>query len=147
MVLVLVALLADELFALLSLLLVFALLMSTAAPPVELEPETLPDDELETFPPELLEVEDTTMLPLDPPPPPPNPPPKKPPPPPPKKPPPPITPGTMPPPLTTAVGAGGIGTAVPAIVTTAGGQDEVVVVMIRRLGRTCATWVTRRTTR
>lgn len=153
------AALVEELFELLLLLLELALLMSTAAPPVELELDTLPelppeDDETlpeeeddtlpddETLPDELdeppLDVDEITIDPLDPPPlPPKNPPPPKPPPPP-KKPPPPITSGTPPPPppKPSLTGTGGKGAALLATVITAGAHAElVVVVMIRRPAR------------
>ncbi len=121
--------------------------MSTAAPPVELDEETLPDEDDDTLPDELddppLDVDEITIEPLDPLlPPPKNPPPK--PPLPPKKPPlPPTTTGTPPPPppmKPSPAGPGGSGGAL-ATVTTAGGQLVVVVVTMRRPGRrTWATW-------
>ncbi|MDB5695328.1 MAG: hypothetical protein JWN21_871 [Sphingomonas bacterium] len=126
----------ELLFELLLLALVFELLMSTLAPPVELEldtlPATLPDELLD--PP--LEVDDTTMLPLEPPPPPPKKPPPLNPPPPPKNPPPPITAGAKPPPppMNGSPAIAGIGTGgALATVTIAGGQLVRVVVVTTRL--------------
>ena len=163
------ALFEELLFELLLFKLEFELSISTAAPPVELELDTLPDEPPEdedtfpdeddetlpdddTLPDELLdpplEVDEITMLPLDPPPPPPKKPPPKPPPPK-KPPPPPTTTGTAPPPPTKPSPiVAGIGTgAAFATVTTAGGQMvvRVMVLITRRVGRTVATW--RRTTR
>jgi len=82
-----------------------------------------PPDEVEVEPP--LEVDETTMLPLEPPPPPKNPPPKNPPPP--KPPDPPIT-ARPELPLPLIVGWGGRGMGVPCVVTvTVCGTQAVVV--------------------
>ena len=125
------------------------------------EEETLPLDELDTLPLELLvldtlplelvletppvlleveldpplEVEEMTMLPLDPPPPK-KPPPKKPPPNPPKPPLPPTITGAVPPPPLT-IGAGGNGIGAPWLVSvTVCGTQAVVVCVVTTLRRT-----------
>ena len=116
----------------------------------ELVLETLPLDVLELDPPDdvlllepplevdvdpPLEVEDTTMLPLEPPPK--NPPPKNPPPNPPKPPLPPTITGVEPPPppLTTGAGGSGIGAPWDVTVTVCGWQVVTVLVTTRLLTR------------
>jgi hypothetical protein len=124
-------------------------------PPLEVEVLEPPLDvlvldpplEVEVEPP--LDVEETTMLPLDPPPK--KPPPKKPPPNPPKPPLPPTTTGGEPPPtLMTGWGGRGIGAPCEVTVTTCGWQAVVFVVTTRlrtwRTGRFTACLITDRLT-
>lgn len=116
--------------------------------------ETLPElevldtppvlDEVEVEPP--LEVEEMTMLPLDPVlPPPKNPPAKKPPPKPPNPPLPPMITGGLPPPPE-MTGAGGSGIGAPWLVTVTVAGAQAVWVFVTTFLRTGAWWTVRRTT-
>ncbi|HEU4959744.1 MAG TPA: hypothetical protein VFT56_04995 [Sphingomonas sp.] len=101
-------------------------------------------DEVEEEPP--LEVEEMTMLPLDPVlPPPKNPPAKKPPPNPPNPPLPPTITGGLPPPVE-MTGAGGKGIGAPWLVTVTVAGAQAVSVFVTTLLRTGAWWTVRRTT-
>jgi hypothetical protein len=107
-------------------------------PPVEVL-ELEPPLDVEVDPP--LDVDETTILPLDPPPPPKNPPAKNPPPNPPPPDPPTMIGAAPPPPLITGCGGNGIGAPCEVTVTTCGWHVVVRVVVTTRL----RAWATGRT--